>query len=240
MTASGFADCPGAKSRGRSHTGEGAKLRGTRAGYSLPCCAIPANDQATAASTVAHRRRGGDVGDLTAPLRRHRRPGQIRATPAAHLRRAGDDLIGFVHELHGRSRLGRLPSPALMQPPVPALFLYGLSEDGGLDDVAESLRACRSSCSTCAVSSPVSQYASASRAASSAAGRADNSSSEGTPGAAGTSGNDHHAGQAIKHPPRRVSRASPPATTSGQRAAGGAAGVARAGAGPVSHKPRRD
>ena len=90
-------------------------------------------------------------------------------------------------------------------------FLYGLSEDGGLDDVEESLPACRSSCSTraasCsfrAASSPISRYASASRAASSAAGRADSSSALGIPGAAGTPRNDHYPGQLIKHPPRRV------------------------------------
>src|SRR5450759_3793936 len=77
-------------------------------------------------------------------------------------------------------------------------FLYGLSEEGGRDDVDESLRACRSSSSTraasrsiCAVSSPISRYASASRTASSAAGRADSSSAEGR-AASDTTGNDHH------------------------------------------------
>ena len=84
----------------------------------------------------------------------------------------------------------------------------------------ESLRACRSSCSTraenrsiCAVSSPISWYAPASRTASSAAGRADSSSAEGTPGTAGTTGNDHHFGQLINNPPRRVASHPPPATT---------------------------
>jgi hypothetical protein len=97
-------------------------------------------------------------------------------------------------------------------------FLYGLSEEGGRDDVDESLRACHSSSSTrpdkrstcearrpaCAVSSAISWYASASRTASSAAGRADSSFAEGTPGTAGTTGNDHHSGQPINNPARRV------------------------------------
>ena len=85
------------------------------------------------------------------------------------------------------------------------------SEEGGREDVEESLRACRSSCSTraesrsiCAVSPPISRYASASRTASSAAGKADSSSAEGTPGTAGTPGNDHHPGQLINNQPRRV------------------------------------
>ena len=105
-------------------------------------------------------------------------------------------------------------------------FLYGLSEDGGRDDVDESLRACRSNSSTradkrstcaasrpaCAVSSAISRYASASRTASSAAGRADSSSAEGTPGTPVTPGNDHHSGQPINNPPRRVA-SHPPAVT---------------------------
>src|ERR1022692_2909862 len=95
-------------------------------------------------------------------------------------------------------------------PPTPR-DLYGLSEEGGRDDVDESLRACRSRSSTraesrsiCAVSSAISRYASASRTASSAAGRADSSSVEGTPGTPVTPGNDHHSGQPVNNPPRRV------------------------------------
>ena len=87
-------------------------------------------------------------------------------------------------------------------------FLQGLSEEGGRDDVDESLGARRSSCpiraesrSTCAVSSPISRYASASRTASSAAGRADSSSAEGTPATADTTDNDHHSGQPVNNLP---------------------------------------
>src|SRR5260370_338859 len=54
------------------------------------------------------------------------------------------------------------------------------------------------------VSSPITRYASASRAASSAAGKADSSSAEGIPGTSGTTGNDHHSGQLVNNPPRRV------------------------------------
>jgi hypothetical protein len=76
---------------------------------------------------LGRRRRWGDVGDLVAPLRRHRRGGQVRAAPAAHQRRARDDFVGIIDQLHGRSRLARLlsrlPSPALTQRPVPALLL---------------------------------------------------------------------------------------------------------------------
>src|SRR5437660_4896245 len=101
------------------------------------------------------------------------------------------------------------------------LFLYGLSEDGGLDEVDEYFPASHSSRPTRAasssfraVSSPISRYAPASSAASSAAGRADSSSSDGTPGAADTPGNDHHPCQMIKHPPRRVAASHRPARQS--------------------------
>lgn len=65
-------------------------------------------------------------------------------------------------------------------------FLYGLSEEGGLDDVPESFAAPRSSRSTRALSSLISRYASASRAASSSCGRAASSSAVGRAGSAGT------------------------------------------------------
>ena len=95
-------------------------------------------------------------------------------------------------------------------------FLYGLSEDGGRDDVDESFAAWRSSCPTlaarrsfCAVSSAISRYASASRAASSAAGRAESSSAEGTPGTPDTTAHDHHSGPSVKQPTRRVAACPP-------------------------------
>ena len=85
-------------------------------------------------------------------------------------------------------------------------FLSGLSEEGGREDVEESLPAWRSSSptrsakrSTCPVSPAISWYASASRCASTAAGRADSSSAEGAPGTADTPGNDHHYGQPVSH-----------------------------------------
>ena len=106
-------------------------------------------------------------------------------------------------------------------------FLYGLSDDGGRDDVEESLRACRSrsptrACKTvtcadsspaCAVSTTISRYASASRTASSECGSAARSSVEGTPGTSGTTGNHHHHDPPVNHPQRRVtaSQASPAA-----------------------------
>ena len=94
-------------------------------------------------------------------------------------------------------------------------FSYGLSDDGGFDDVEESRRACRSSCSTRAVSSAISRYASASRAASSACGSAESSSAEGTPGTSGTTGNHRHPGPPVNNPPRRVAATRPthPATS---------------------------
>jgi len=137
-------------------------------------------------------------------------------------RRAVDRLIRVIHQvivipgppgcLPGR-RFPRSRSDRSL-----SFFLYGLSEEGGRDDVEESLRACRSSSSTraesrpicavsrpaCAVSSAISRYASASRTASSAAGTAESSSAEGTPGTPVTPGNDHHSGQLINNPPRRV------------------------------------
>ena len=96
-----------------------------------------------------------------------------------------------------------------------SFFPYGLSDDGGLDDVDESLAACRSSCSTRAVSSAISRYASASRAASSACGNAESSSAEGTPDTSGTTGNHHHPGPPVNNPPRRVAAIRPthPATS---------------------------
>ena len=103
----------------------------------------------------------------------------------------------------------------------PPFFLYGLSDDGGRDDVDESLRPCRSSSSTradkcstctdsrpaCAVSAAISRYASVSRTASSAAGRPDSSSAEGTPV---TTGNDHHSSQPVNNPARRGASHLPP------------------------------
>jgi hypothetical protein len=90
-------------------------------------------------------------------------------------------------------------------------FLYGLSDDGGRDDVDESFPALRSSCPTrsasrsfCAVSSPISRYASASRAASSTAGRAESSSAEGTSDTPATTANDHHYDPRVNNSARRV------------------------------------
>jgi hypothetical protein len=43
---------------------------------------------------------------------RRRRPGQVRSAPAAHQRRAGDDLTGVTGQRHGRSPMTRLSSLA--------------------------------------------------------------------------------------------------------------------------------
>ena len=105
-------------------------------------------------------------------------------------------------------------------------FLYGLSDEGGRDDV-ESFPAWRSSCPTLAasrsfyaVSSPISRYASASSAASSAAGSAESSSAEGTPGTLGTTGDDHHPAPPVSKPLPRVATPAPTGIFSSPQPAG--------------------
>ena len=84
-------------------------------------------------------------------------------------------------------------------------FLYGLSDDGGLDDVDESLASRFSSRSTRALNPAISRYASASRAASSSCGRAASSSADGRPGTSGTAGNPGHP-RPRDQPPRPACR----------------------------------
>ena len=73
------------------------------------------------------RRRRDDIGDLMTALRRHRRPGQARAAPAARGRREHKPLIRVIDEVHRRPRIARLlarpPLPPLPQRPVRALLL---------------------------------------------------------------------------------------------------------------------
>ena len=122
-------------------------------------------------------------------------------------------------------------------------FLYGLSDDGGLDDVEESLRTRRlrsstsaDSRSTRAVSSPISRYASASRPASSGGGSADSSSAEGTSGTPGTPHNHRHPGPQVNNPRQRV--ANPPAPVNPGRAATSASCAACAPSAPQRRLPR--
>jgi hypothetical protein len=184
-----------------------------------------------------------DVGDLMAALRRHRFIGQVSAAPAAGGRRVLEPLIRIIDELHRRPGLGRMlsggpPSP-LPQRPVLPVFLYGLSDDGGRDDVDESLRTRRlrsstsaDSRSTRAVSSPISRYASA----SSGGGSADSSSAEGTSGTPSTAHNHRHPGPQVNNPRQRV--ANPPALVNPGRAATSASCAACAPPAPQRRLPR--
>ena len=104
-------------------------------------------------------------------------------------------------------------------------FLYGLSDDGGFDDVEESFPARRSRASTRAASRPfsatasstraaisrtwavscaITRYASASRSASTPCGRTASSSADGRPGSSGTA--RHHATTTARQPPETANR----------------------------------
>ena len=95
-----------------------------------------------------------------------------------------------------------------------SFFSYGLSDDGGFDDVEESFPARRSSCPIrsricpiTAACSAMTRHASASWAASSPCGRAASSPADGrpgTPGTSGTAGNHRDPGTPVNHPRRRV------------------------------------
>ena len=122
--------------------------------------------------------------------------------------------FGLSTRLHRGARLARLlarrPFPLLPQRPVPrGFFLYGLSDDGGLDDVDESRSSRFSSRPTRALSSLISRYASASRAASSSCGRAASSSADGR---AGT-----HRAQQETMPPQHPARPAHPRTRTATR-----------------------
>ena len=103
-------------------------------------------------------------------------------------------------------------------------FPYGLSDDGGLDDVEESFPARRSRASTRAASRPfsatasstravssrtwpvscaITRYASASRSASTPRGKTASSSADGRPGSSGTARN-HATTTAWSHPEQRT------------------------------------
>jgi len=162
------------------------------------------------------RQHRGDVGYLVAPLRRHR--------PAPHPQHAagGQKTVSSGSSMRfivAPGLPGCLPGrrfPRSRSDRSAPLFLYGLSEEGGRDDVDESFPAWRSNCPTldarrsfCAVSSAISRYASTSRAARSAADRAESSSAEGTPGTPDTTAYDHHSGPPVNNPSRRVAACQP-------------------------------
>ena len=89
---------------------------------------------------------GRDVGDLVTALRQHRRPGQARAAPAARRRRANSNLSSgsSTRFIVVPGSPGCLPGrrfPRSRSDRSAPFFLYGLSDDGGRDDVDESLRA---------------------------------------------------------------------------------------------------
>ena len=139
------------------------------------------------------RRRGLNVGDLVAALREDALALQARAAGPALRRRVEEPVIRVIHQLHRGTGLARLlPGSALAlllsrnDRSRGGFFLYGLSDDGGFDDLPESFAACRSSRSTRALSSLISRYASASSAASSPCGRAASSPAVGRAGTADT------------------------------------------------------
>ena len=141
-----------------------------------------------------------------AALRDDRLGRQGRPAPAALPRAGTRPTLRVVHQPHRGAGLARLLPrrrfPFSRSDRSRGFFLYGLSEDGGLDDVEESLPACRSSASTRAeppdlpVSCAISRYASASRSASTARGRTASSSAVGRPA--------HPAQHATMPPPART------------------------------------
>jgi hypothetical protein len=102
------------------------------------------------------RRRRLDIGDLVTALRQHRLLLQAGTAPAARRRRVPEPLVRVIDEPHRRPRIARLlarrPFPHWRNDRSRPFFLYGLSDDGGRDDVDESLPSRRSSSSTRACS----------------------------------------------------------------------------------------
>jgi hypothetical protein len=85
------------------------------------------------------------------PLRRHRPGGQVRAALAAGRRRVPEPLIGSsTRRIVVPGSPGCLPGRRFprSRSDRSRLFLYGLSDEGGRDDVDESRRPRRSSSST--------------------------------------------------------------------------------------------
>ena len=122
---------------------------------SPPSVTVPQHGHSFACATYSgdpRRRRRLDVGDLVAALRHGRLAGQALPAPAARRRREPEPLVRVIDQrIVVPGSPGCFPGrrfPRSRSDRSRPFFLYGLSDDGGLDDVDESLPACRSRSST--------------------------------------------------------------------------------------------